>query len=110
MANNLGWGQSLLGSTSIEWVNSTGTALSPGASGTFTFFSASTPSAETTPPAGESVAYVHGIDFSQGSSGDSTGIISPTLVPEPSPMALLAFSSLGLLAQSRRKFVTRSSR
>jgi hypothetical protein len=101
--NSLGWGNSLFGN-SIEWVNSSGTALAPGSSGTFTFFSTSTPAAITTAPAGESVAYVHGITFSQGVPGDSTGIFSPVLTPEPSSVALLAVGSLGLLASGWRKF------
>lgn len=104
--NNLGWGQSLFLNGSIEWQNSTGTALAPGDSGTFTFFSASTPAAETTPPAGDSVAYVHSIDFSQGVAGDSTGAFAPTLIaatPEPSSLALLGFGALGLLIFGYRR-------
>jgi len=104
--NDLGWADNLSGN-SIKWVNSTGTALAAGNTGTFTFFSASTPLAMTTTPAGESVAYVHGIDFSQGSAGDSTGAFSPTLVaiPEPSSAALAALGSLGLLALRCRKLL-----
>ena len=100
-ANTLGWGNSVQSGPpySIEWVNSTGTALTPGHSGDFTFFSTTAPSAITTSPSGESVAYVNGIDFSQGVAGDSTGIFSPTLtvVPEPSSVAFLTAGSLGLL-------------
>ena len=103
-ANLLGWGNTVSGD-SIMWVNSSGTTLATGHTGTFTFFSSSTPAAMTTPPAGESVAYVHGIDFSQGVEGDSTGIVSPTLVaaPEPSCVALLVVGSLGLLASGWRR-------
>ncbi|HSY10331.1 MAG TPA: hypothetical protein VK840_05395, partial [Candidatus Dormibacteraeota bacterium] len=72
-ANSLGWVNTLSGN-SIQWVNSTGTALAPGQSGTFTFDSTSTPAQMTAGIAGESVAYVGGIDFSQNSPGDSTGI------------------------------------
>ena len=89
-ANSLGWVNTLSGN-SIQWVNSTGTALAPGQSGTFTFDSTSTPAQMTAGIAGESVAYVGGIDFSQNSPGDSTGIFAPTLVAAPEP------SSLGLL-------------
>jgi hypothetical protein len=100
--NTLGWANDLDGN-SIQWVNSTGTALAPGASGTFTFFSTSTPTAITTAPSGESVAYVHGIDFSQGSSGDSTGVFSPVLVvPEPSAVGLL-IAGLGLFVAPFRR-------
>jgi len=102
--NSLGWANTLFGN-SIMWGDSSDTALAPGHSGSFTFFSSSTPAAITTSPSGESVAYVGSIDFSQGSPGDSTGIFSPTLVaaPEPSSMALLAMVSLGMLAAVRRK-------
>jgi len=103
--NSLGWANAL-DSNSIMWGTSSDTPLAPGQSGTFTFFSSSTPTAIMTPPSGESVAYVHSIDFSQGSAGDSTGVFSPTLVatPEPSLIALLAVGSLGLMAAYRRKF------
>lgn len=109
LGNTVGWGQSLFGGNSVEWVNSSGTALAPGDSGTFTFFSSSTPAEMTAPPAGESVAYVNGIDFSQGTPGDSTGVFSPTLVaaPEPSAMALVSVGSIGLLASGWRRFRAR---
>jgi hypothetical protein len=81
-ANSLGWGNTLDGN-SIKWVNSSGTALAPGASATFTFVSSSSPSAITASPSGESVAYVGRIDFSQGTAGDSTAVFSPTLVTLP---------------------------
>jgi len=72
--NTSGWGNSLSGN-SIEWVNSTGTALTPGNAATFTF--TSTPVEITTAPAGESVAYVGGITFSENNPGDSTAIFLP---------------------------------
>jgi len=100
--NTLGWANDLDGN-SIMWVNSTGTALAPGQTGTFTFFSTSTPTAITAAPSGESVAYVHGIDFSQGTSGDSTSAFSPGLVvPEPSSLGLLM---AGLLAAAPFRFM-----
>jgi hypothetical protein len=102
--NSLGWNNTVSGN-SIKWVNSSGTALAPGHSGTFFFFSTSTPTAITTPPSGGSVAYVNGIDFSQGVAGDSTPAFFPTLVtaPEPSAAALLAIGALGLLTSGWRK-------
>ena len=105
--NNLGWGNSVVGGNSIEWVNTTGTALLSGHSGIFTFFSTSTPLQMTTPPAGESVAYVNGIDFSQGLAGDSTAVFSPTLIPEPSTFTLIMTALLGLFVALRRKFPAR---
>jgi hypothetical protein len=102
--NSLGWNNTVSGA-SIQWVNSSGTALTPGNSGTFFFFSTSTPALITTSPHGQSVAYVNGIDFSQGSPGSSTPVFSPTLAPapEPSSVALLAVGALGLLASGWRK-------
>jgi hypothetical protein len=102
--NSLGWANNLSGN-SIKWVNSSGTALTPGNSGTFFFFSTSSPAAITTLPSGGSVAYVNGIDFSQGVAGSSTPAFSPTLVaaPEPSSVALLAIGALSLLASGWRK-------
>lgn len=101
--NNLGWANDL-DANSIMWINNTGTALASGQSGSFTFFSTSTPAQMTAGIAGESVAYVNGIDFSQGVAGDSTGIITPSLVvPEPSSFALLVAGSIGLLATNWRK-------
>jgi hypothetical protein len=81
-SNSLGWGNEVSGN-SIMWVNSFSTALAPGASATFTFISSSSPSAITSSPSGESVAYVGGIDFSQDAAGDSTAVFSPTLVSNP---------------------------
>jgi hypothetical protein len=104
-AGNLsGWGNDLSGN-SIMWINSSGTALTPGKTATFTFVSTSSPTAITTSPSGESVAYVNGIDFSQGVAGDSTGVFSPNLVvtPEPSTLSLVAIGALGFSSTLRRK-------
>jgi hypothetical protein len=102
--NSLGWAN-ILSANSIKWVNSSGTALAPGQSGTFTFDSTTTPSAITTLPSGKSVAYVNGITFTQNNPGDSTAVFSPTLVaaPEPSSVGLFFVGSLGLLAAGWRK-------
>jgi hypothetical protein len=101
-ANSLGWNNDLDGN-SIMWENSTGSALLPGQSATFTFVDSSTPTAITSGISGESVAYVGQIDFSQGSAEDSTGIFSPVLqsVPEPSTWSLLAFGMVAAAASVR---------
>jgi len=101
--NSLGW-NNILSGNSIMWSNGgSGTALLPGQSADFTFFSTSTPAQMTSGIAGESVAYVGAIDFSQSSPGDSTGIFAPTLVatPEPSSAAFLIAEVLGMLTCRR---------
>jgi hypothetical protein len=102
--NSLGWANDL-DNNSIKWINSSGTALAPDDSGTFTFASTATPTTITTSPSGESVAYVNGITFTQNNPGDSTPVFSPTLVaaPEPSSVGLFIVGSLGLLASGWRK-------
>jgi hypothetical protein len=102
IGNDLGWANTGSGN-SIMWTG--GTAIGVGGSGTFTFFDTSTPTAITTTPSGESVAYVSGIDFSQGNGTTSTPAFSPVLVasPEPSTTALLGVGSLGLLVLGWRK-------
>jgi len=56
--------------------------------------------------AGESVAYVGGIDFSQNSPGDSTPIFAPTLVAAPEPSSLgLMVAGLFVIAGSLRSLV-----
>lgn len=105
-ASSLGWNNTAIeGNTSISWVGGAGDALAGGQSATFTFTSTETPTAITTSPSGESVAYVGGIDFSQGSAGDSTPVFSPTLqtVPEPSSVGLVAAGLVGLLFRTVRK-------
>ena len=100
--NSLGWANDLDGN-SIMWAGSAATELTPGHSATFTFVSSSSPAAMTASGVGASVAYVGGIDFSQGVSGDSTGAFTPTLVsaPEPSSVALLA-AGMGILGVGLR--------
>jgi hypothetical protein len=103
-ANSLGWGNELSGN-SIMWINSSGTALAPGASATFTFVSSSPPSVITAPPSGESVAYVGGIDFSQGAPGDSTAAFSPTLVSVPPPALGVTANPAGSTAAAANSIV-----
>jgi hypothetical protein len=101
--NSLSWANTLSGN-SIMWQNSSGSALAPGHTGTFTFQSTSTLAAITTSPSGESVAYEGTIDFSQNLPGDSTPVFSPTIapVPEPSTIGLLS-ASVPLLAVAFRR-------
>jgi hypothetical protein len=111
-ANSLGWGNSVDAGTysSIMWQNSSGTALAPGQSGTFTFDSTETPATITTSPSGESVVYVGTIDFSEGSAGDSSGAFSPALVvPEPSSVGLLLAGFFVLAGSYKWRSVSRKS-
>jgi hypothetical protein len=103
-ANSLGWGNTLDGN-SIQWANTGGTAIAPGGSGTFTFYSTETPTAITTAPSGESVAYVHQIDSTEGILRDSTPGFYPALLttPEPSPGTLFGFGLIGLTAIGWRR-------
>ena len=93
--SSLGWVDTALeGNTSISWEGNSGNTLAVGQSATFTFDSTETPSAITTSPSGESVAYVSGTGpdtFGQNSPGSASPVFSPTLVAAPEP------SSLGLL-------------
>ena len=93
--SSLGWVDTALeGNTSISWEGNSGNTLAVGQSATFTFASTETPSAITTLPSGESVAYVSGTGpdtFGQNSPGSASPVFSPTLVAAPEP------SSLGLL-------------
>jgi hypothetical protein len=97
--NSLGWGNGLDGN-SIMWTNSSGAALAPGASATFTFISSSPPSALTASPSGQSVAYVGGIDFTEGAAGDSTAAFSPALVTPPPPVPAVTATIYGVAAGS----------
>ena len=93
--SSLGWIDTALeGNTSISWEGNSGNTLAVGQSATFTFDSTETPSAITTLPSGESVAYVAGTGpntFAQNDPGVASPVFSPTLVAVPEP------SSLGLL-------------
>ncbi len=105
-ASSLGWVNSAIeGNTSISWGGNAGNALASGGTTTFTFTSTEDPVSITTGTSGQSVAYVGGIDFSQGAPGDSTGVFSPTLqtVPEPSSAGLMAAGLFGLLFRTVRK-------
>jgi hypothetical protein len=92
-----GW-NSIGDGDSIQFENSTGSAIAPGAFGTFTFESTSTLSAMTTgttdgAPTGSSVAYANDngpSTFGENQPGVSSGPFQPTAVPEPSTLGLLA--------------------
>jgi hypothetical protein len=112
--SSLGWVDTgLTGNTSISWEGNAGDALAPGNSATFTFDSTETPTAITTPPAGESVAYVSGTGpntFGQNQPGASTPVFAPSLavVPEPSSLGLFTVGAVVLawafeLRRARRK-------
>jgi hypothetical protein len=100
--SSLGWVDTALeGNTSISWEGNSGDALAEGQSATFTFDSTETPSAITTSPSGESVAYVNGTGpstFEQNDPGVASPVFSPTLVaaPEPSSVSLLMAGLFGL--------------
>ena len=111
VGNSLGWNNTVsydyyYYNYSIEWDNSSGygTALSPGQSAIFTFTSPDAPGDITADPSGESVAYVYGIDGSQGYPGYSTDVFSPTLIPapEPSTWALLTMGLAALAISTKR--------
>jgi hypothetical protein len=102
--SSLGWVDTgLTGNTSISWEGNSGDALAAGQSATFTFDSTETPTAITTPPAGESVVYVSGTGpntFGQNQPGLSSPVFAPTLtvVPEPTSTGLFTGGSLVLAA------------
>jgi len=97
----------LEGNTSISWEGNSGNTLGMGQTATFTFDSTETPTAITTSPSGESVAYVSGTGpdtFEQNDPGVASPVFSPTLVaaPEPSSPGLLMAGLFGLLVASRK--------
>jgi hypothetical protein len=110
--SSLGWTDTALeGNTSISYEGNSGNALAVGQSATFTFDSTETPSAITTSPSGQSVAYVSGTGpdtFEQNDPGVASPVFSPTLVavPEPSSFGLFLVGSLGLLTAGWRKLST----
>ena len=101
-ASALGWTDTAIeGNTSISWEDSAGGhALAAGQSTTFTFDSTESPTAITTSPSGESVAYVSATGpntFGQNIPGSASPVFSPTLVPEPSTPGLMAAGLLAFL-------------
>jgi len=115
-ASSLGWTDTgLEGTTSISWEDTAGGhTLGVGQSATFTFDSTETPTAITTSPAGESVAYLSATGPNSFGQNDPTGgasdVFSPTLVaaPEPSTWSLMGVGLLALLFRALP--VLRSSR
>ncbi|MGD1089141.1 MAG: hypothetical protein ABR955_10515 [Verrucomicrobiota bacterium] len=109
--SSLGWVDTAIeGNTSISWEGNSGNELAMGQSATFTFDSTETPSAITTSPSGESVAYVSGTGpdtFEQNDPGVASPVFSPTLVaaPEPSLPGLL-IAGLFVMAGSLRPLAT----
>jgi hypothetical protein len=114
--SSLGWvDTSLEGNTSISWEGNSGNTLAAGQSATFTFDSTETPVAITTPPAGESVAYVSGTGpntFAQNQPGVASPVFSPTLVaaPEPSSLGLLMAGLFVMAGSIRSLAVSRKQR
>jgi hypothetical protein len=109
VGNLQGWGNSIFSGTSIQWQGNAGDALAPGATGTFTFFSPTSPTSITTAPSGESVAYTGTIQFNEATPGVSSPVFSPTLVtvPEPSLTAMLGMGLAGLMAIGWRRLRSR---
>ncbi len=105
--NSSGWGNVVSGN-SIQWMNNSytsygytyyyGTPLAPGASATFTFVSSTSPSAIATSPSGKSVAYVGGIDSSEGTVGDSTAVFSPAPASPPPVVPTVTATISGVAA------------
>jgi hypothetical protein len=103
--NLLAWTSTLDGS-SIQYGGTSGTALAPNASGTFTFDSTAAPSQIPAMNGWDSVAY--GVDASQFAIENTTlhsDEFTPSVVttPEPSTFSLFAIGTLGLANIIRRK-------
>lgn len=100
-ANLQGWSSSPV-SSSIQYGGTSGTAIQPGHSGTFTFDSTTTP---TQMAGGDDVSWAYGVNTSSfGASANADNQqFDAKVVPEPSTIGLLAMGSLGLLGTLRRK-------
>ncbi len=84
---------------SIEYYNSTGSLIAPGATATFTFTSPDSP----TTLQGTSFGFPITTSFIYAGNPEvgSDAQVSPVFVPEPSTYAMLAVSCIGLLALRR---------
>jgi hypothetical protein len=100
--NSLSWASAVSGA-SIKYTGNSGNALAPNNSAIFTFQSTVAPNLFTSSPAGESVVYAGPIDFTQNTPGDSSPVFSPTAVPEPSTISLLAVGLGGFAATRLRR-------
>jgi hypothetical protein len=99
--NLQGWSSSPFGN-SIQYGGTSGTAILPGHSGTFTFDSTTTPAQMA---AGNDVTWAYGVNtpsFGSTMNADDQQF-NPLIVPEPSTMSLLALGSLGLVGAIRQK-------
>jgi hypothetical protein len=89
---------------SIQYGGTSGTAIPSGGNGTFTFDSTSTPAQFQAGSAGPSVAYgVNAQQFGFFNTTMDSREFTPTVVPEPSTLGLVAIGSLGFLGAVRRK-------
>ena len=108
-----GWSSSTSLADSVQFANSSGSAIAVGGSGTFTFDSTASPSALTSgmtggAPTGDSVVYSDPSfmsSFDQSDPPNASSPFVPTLqtVPEPSTIGLLVTGLAGMSAWLARR-------